>query len=106
MPSWAYLLRFADGSFYAGCTTDLDQRIGQHHAGEIAGYTSTLRPIELAWAEEFANLDDAIAAERRIKGWNRAKKEALIAGDWERVSHLASRAKRPPEDSNPPTSSS
>ena len=104
MPSWAYLLHCADGSYYAGCTTDLDKRDGQHRAGEIAGYTSARRPIELAWAEGFANLDDAIAAERRIKGWSRAKKQALIAGNWERIGRLASRVKRPAH--HPPNSCS
>jgi predicted GIY-YIG superfamily endonuclease len=49
--------------------------------------------VELVWAEEFQHLDDAIAAERRIKGWSRAKKEALIVGDWARITALGSRAK-------------
>ena len=107
MPSWAYMLRCADGSFYTGCTTDLDTRLGQHQRGEIPGYTASRRPVELVWAEEFQHIDDAIAAERRIKGWSRAKKMALVTGDWERISRLASRARRledPP--SNPPPSSS
>ena len=47
MASWAYMLRCRDGSFYAGCTTSLDQRIGQHHAGEQNGYTAARRPVEL-----------------------------------------------------------
>src|SRR5829696_1283674 len=51
------------------------------------------RPVELVWAEEFQHIDDAIAAERRIKGWSRAKKKALIAGDWPAIQRLASRAK-------------
>jgi predicted GIY-YIG superfamily endonuclease len=92
MPSWAYLLRCADGSFYAGCTTDLDQRIGQHQGGAFGG-TTACRPVELVWAEEFQHLDDAIAAERSIKGWSRAKKQALIRGDWATIQRLGSRAK-------------
>ena len=43
----------------------------------------------LVWSDTFMTRDDAFAAERRIKGWSRAKKEALIAGDWERVRQLA-----------------
>ena len=96
MPSWAYILRCADGSYYTGCTSDLDKRVGQHQGGEADGYTASRRPVELVWAEEFQDILDAIAAERRIKGWNRAKKEALIAGNWERISALGSRAKIPP----------
>ncbi len=93
MPSWAYMLLCADGSFYTGCTTDLDTRFGQHQAGTLGGYTAMRRPVELVWAEEFQHIDDAIAAERRIKGWSRAKKKALIAGDWPAIQRLASRAK-------------
>ena len=100
MPSWAYMLRCADGSFYVGCTTDLDTRVGEHHGGERPGYTATRRPVELVWSEEFADLDDAIAAERRLKGWSRAKKEALISGDWDRITHLGSRAKGPAGESS------
>src|SRR3954451_10402428 len=93
MASWAYMLRCADGSLYTGCTTDLDTRMGQHHGGGQPGYTATRRPVELVWAEEFQHINDAIAAERRIKGWSREKKEALVAGDWPAIQRLASRAK-------------
>ncbi len=88
------MLRCADGSFYVGCTTDLDTRIGQHHAGLQPGYTASRRPVELVWVEEFQHIDDAIAAERRLKGWSRAKKLALIEHDYARISQLASRAGR------------
>lgn len=98
MPSWTYMLRCADGSFYVGCTTDLDTRIGQHQGGEADGYTARRRPVELVWAEEFQDVRDAIAAERRIKGWSRAKKEALTEADWERIRLLGSRAKREPDN--------
>ena len=47
----------------------------------------------LVWADEFQRIDDAIAAERRIKGWTRAKKEALIRGEWDVIRQLGSRAK-------------
>ena len=93
MPSWAYMLLCAAGSFYTGCTTDLETRFGQHQGGTFGGYTATRRPVELVWAEEFQHIDDAIAAERRIKGWSRGKKKALIAGDWPAIQRLASRAK-------------
>jgi predicted GIY-YIG superfamily endonuclease len=99
MAAWAYMLRCADGSFYVGCTTDLDTRIGQHQGGEQPGYTATRRPVALVWAEEFHAVDEAIAAERRIKGWSRAKKLALIAGDWGTIARLGSRARsEPPSD--------
>ncbi|MFW5633813.1 MAG: GIY-YIG nuclease family protein [Erythrobacter sp.] len=85
----AYLLRCNDGSYYAGHTDDLEARIAQHRSGALGGYTAKRLPVALVWSEAFATRDDAFAAERRIKGWSRAKKEALIAGDWNRISYLA-----------------
>jgi len=48
-------------------------------------------PIKLVWSEHFEKITDAIAAERQIKGWSRAKKEALARGDWTSVQSLAHR---------------
>ena len=89
MAFWAYLLRCGDGSFYAGHTDDLDARVGQHLVGRGCGYTARRLPVTFAWAQDFPSRIEALETERRIKGWSRAKKEALIAGDWERVSRLA-----------------
>jgi predicted GIY-YIG superfamily endonuclease len=91
MRSWTYMLRCSDGSYYVGCTTDLDQRIAQHQAGEFAGYTQTRRPVECVWASEFQSIHDAIACERQMKGWRRAKKEAVIRGDWHALKGLSKR---------------
>ncbi|MEM7690327.1 MAG: GIY-YIG nuclease family protein [Pseudomonadota bacterium] len=90
-----YLLRCNDGSYYAGHTDNLDQRIAQHNSGELGGYTAKRLPVELVWSETFPTRDEAFAAERRIKGWSRAKKEALIAGDWDLVSALARNRRDP-----------
>jgi predicted GIY-YIG superfamily endonuclease/proteasome lid subunit RPN8/RPN11 len=90
----AYLLRCADGSFYAGHTDDLERRIAQHDAGTMPCYTQTRRPVTLVWHETFGTREEALAAERKIKGWSRAKKEALIAGDWAKVSALAKNRQR------------
>jgi tRNA/rRNA methyltransferase len=89
---YTYMLRCADGKYYVGHTDDLDSRVAQHQAGAVPGYTQDRRPVELVWADRFPDRDSAFAAERQIKGWARAKKEALIAGDWEAVRKLASRA--------------
>ena len=89
MSFYAYLLRCNDGSYYAGHTDDLDMRIGQHQSGALGGYTAKRLPVNLVWSDSFLTRDEAFAAERRIKGWSRAKKEALIAGDWDLISHLA-----------------
>ncbi|MDF0489375.1 GIY-YIG nuclease family protein [Sphingomonas sp. H39-1-10] len=89
MAFWAYLLRCADGSFYAGHTDALEARIGVHEAGRGSDYTARRRPVTLVWSQDFPSRIEALEAERQIKGWSRAKKEALIAGDWTRVSQLA-----------------
>ena len=85
----AYLLRCNDGSCYAGHTDNLETRLARHRSGSLGGYTAKRLPVTLVWSEAFASRDEAFAAERRIKGWSRAKKEALIAGDWTRISLLA-----------------
>ena len=94
MQFWVYLLRCADGSYYAGHSDHLEGRLWQHNQGIGCDWTSRRRPVELVWCEAVGTRDDAFAFERRIKGWSRAKKEALIAGDWDRISWLA----RPPHE--------
>jgi putative endonuclease len=95
MAFWAYLLRCADGSFYAGHTDNLDARIAQHLAGKGGDYTARRQPVMLVWSEDFADRLEALETERRIKGWSRAKKAALIASDWALISQLASSGARP-----------
>ena len=89
MAFWTYMLRCADGKYYVGHTDNLEVRIGQHQSGYFGGYTLRRRPVELVWSEYFQTRYEALSAERQIKGWSRAKKEALIAGDWDLVSQLA-----------------
>lgn len=89
MSFWIYLLRCADGSFYAGHTDDLDKRIGEHATGACGGYTATRLPVELVWSQDCSTRIEALNFERQIKGWSRAKKEALIRGDWDEISRLA-----------------
>lgn len=86
---WAYLLRCSDGSFYCGHTENLEERIASHHHGQIRGYTHSRRPLTFVWSQEFATRYEALSAERQIKGWSKAKKQALIEGDWALVSLLA-----------------
>ena len=62
---------------------------GQHDAGHFGGYTKTRRPVALVWSQDFDRITDAIAAERQVKGWTRATKVALIAGDFDLLHELA-----------------
>ncbi len=87
------MLLCADGSYYVGSATgrDLMKRIAEHEAGVFGGYTSTRRPLTLVWSEYFDRITNAIAVERQIKGWSRAKKQALMTADWGRLKALAGR---------------
>jgi putative endonuclease len=87
MPTYLYILKCRDGSYYTGTTRGLlEDRIAEHNHGKFPGaYTFRRRPVALAYSQEFDRITDAIAAERQIKNWSRAKKEALIAGDFERL---------------------
>jgi putative endonuclease len=90
MSFWVYILKCADGSYYTDHTDNLQVRLDMHLTGSIAGcYTRRRRPVTLIFSQEFATRIEALGAERRIKGWNRRKKEAMIAGDWDEVSRLA-----------------
>src|SRR3972149_5594993 len=89
MSFYVYILRCVDYAYYVGHTDDLQRRIAQHDAGEIPGHTEGRRPVRLVFAQEFSTREEALAAERQLKGWSRAKKEALILENWERVKLLA-----------------
>ncbi len=90
--AWAYLLECADGSYYAGSTVDLERRVSQHNLGEGAAYTRTRRPVRVVWAAEFSRIDDAYAFEKRVQGWSRRKRLALIEGRLSDLSGLSSRS--------------
>ena len=89
------MLRCSDASYYIGHTDELERRIAQHQSGELPGYTQSRRPIELVWSQEFVTREEALAAERQIKGWARAKKEALIRSDWKAIQVYAWGKRKP-----------
>lgn len=94
-PFWVYILRCSDNSYYTGHTDNLDHRIAQHNAGDIAGcYTASRLPVTLAFSQPCATRAEALSAERQIKGWSRKKKEAMMRGDWVEVSRLARSSSR------------
>ena len=94
MGAWVYILLCADGSYYTGLTRQKmpETRLSEHMM-QISprSFTATRLPVTLVDAEYLDMVADAIAAERKIKGWSRAKKAALIHGDWEEVQRLAKR---------------
>ncbi len=84
-----YILRCSDGSYYVGSTRNLAARLHQHQQGRGAAYTKHRLPVELLWSHEFDSVADAFAAEKRIQGWSRAKREALMRGDYDALPGLA-----------------
>jgi predicted GIY-YIG superfamily endonuclease len=89
MSFWVYILRCADGSYYTGHTENLEKRVAEHQAGGVHGYTFYRRPVTMVYTEVFMTREEALASERRIKGWSRQKKEAMMRGDWKEVARLA-----------------
>jgi putative endonuclease len=85
-----YIVRCADDSYYTGrSAVSAEKRVSEHNLGIFEGYTKSRRPVTLVFSERFDRITEAIAFERQIKGWSRAKKEALIRGDWEALRELA-----------------
>ena len=100
MPFHVYILKCSDRSYYTGHTDRLEARVFAHNQVESQGYTQKRRPVSLVFAEKMPTRQDAIARERQIKGWSRAKKEALINGDWERLMALAQKSSKKPNLAN------
>lgn len=92
-----YILRCADSGYYVGLTRrEVAERVSEHARGlDPTSYTFSRRPVVLAFSEHYDRIDEAVAAERRLKGWSRAKKEAYMRGDFEALSALAKRKPKP-----------
>jgi tRNA/rRNA methyltransferase len=88
---FAYMLHCGDASYYVGHTDDLAKRLAEHQSGNGSQHTRSRLPVKLVWHQTFGTREEAKAAETRVKGWNRAKKDALIAGRFDIVSTLARR---------------
>ncbi len=101
MPYRVYILLCSDGSYYTGSTSDVEKRVYQHQEGLIPGsYTFSRRPVKLLWcSEEVPRYSDALAFEHQVKGWSRAKKEALIRGDFKAI-HEIVKAERKTREQN------
>jgi len=92
--AYVYILLCNDRSYYVGSTTaDPELRVWQHNNDDVAGaaYTRRRRPVRLVWSAEFGSVIEAFAFEKRVHGWSRAKREALIRGDFEALPGLAKR---------------
>jgi putative endonuclease len=91
---FVYILLCADGSYYTGVTNNIDRRFYEHQSGEYPkAYTFKRRPVKLVFCENFADINQAIAFEKQVKGWRREKKEAIINDRWDMLPVLAKTAK-------------
>ena len=93
-PFVLYLLQCSDGSYYVGHTDDLETRMAQHHSGIGSAHTRRHLPVTLVWHQEFDSRVEALEMERRVKGWRREKKLALIEGRFEDLRRLSKRGAR------------
>jgi len=84
-----YILLCSNGKYYTGSTNDLNRRMNVHWNGNGANFTKKHPPIELLYVEEFQRIDQAFYREKQIQGWSRAKKEALIDGDSNKLKELS-----------------
>ncbi|NJX13970.1 GIY-YIG nuclease family protein [Tamlana crocina] len=88
--SFVYILKCSDDSYYTGITSNLTERIFKHNSGKYKkSYTYNRRPVELVYYAEFTNINVAIQTEKQIKKWSRAKKEALINNEFDKLPNLA-----------------
>ena len=91
---YLYIFKCSDKSYYIGHTDDIEKRISAHKTGFFPTcFTKKRLPIEVVCIKEFASRYEALCAERKIKKWNRKKKEAFINNDWDLLSELSKRKK-------------
>jgi putative endonuclease len=75
---YVYITASRSKTLYIGVTSNIEQRISEHRQKKHKGFSATYNCNRLVWLERFTNPTSAIAREKQLKGWNRAKKLALI----------------------------
>lgn len=86
---YVYILICSDSSYYVGHTEDLEARVKCHNKGRGAAYTRTRTPVEPVFSEQHPTIESAMARELQLKKWSKAKKDALISGDMNRLRDLS-----------------
>ena len=89
-----YLLRLRSGIIYIGASEDLEQRLVDHASGQACRTTQLDPPVALLRVEEFSTFSSARTREAQLKRWSRAKKEALLKGEFERLHALSKSRER------------
>ena len=85
---FVYILKCADGSYYVGHTAEIEQRLDLHTLAKVS-YVAQRLPFTIVYQNEYALRNEAFAMEQRLKRWSRAKKEALIAGNFAQLKQLS-----------------
>jgi putative endonuclease len=86
---FVYILSSATRTLYIGVTNDLARRLYEHKHKLVPGFTSKYGVTRLVYYEATGNVHEALAREKQLKGWLRAKKIALIEAanpGWEDLS--------------------
>ncbi|MGH7984041.1 MAG: GIY-YIG nuclease family protein [Candidatus Udaeobacter sp.] len=105
---WVYILTNKRcTTLYIGITNNIVRRLSQHRRGEVEGFTKHYQLNRLVWVEHFRDVRDAIACEKKLKGWCRSRKIALIeqtnsrwldlSADWEQQPKVYDRPWDPDE---------
>ena len=85
-----YILLCCDSSYYVGVTNNILRRFDEHSSGiNPLSYTFKRRPLQIVYLNEFTDFHAAIAWEKQIKGWSRAKKQALIEANFDLLKELS-----------------
>jgi putative endonuclease len=80
---YVYILGCSYGSYYPGVTNNPERRLSEHNSNNFPeSYTHQRCPLTLKFCEYFTDPIQAIAWEKKIKGWSHRKKKALIDNDW------------------------
>lgn len=86
---FVYILRTSDNTLYIGVTEDLDKRLSTHNRGKGAEWTKAHGKVNLVYSEPYSTLGSARKREIQLKKWSRAKKEAIIAGNFTTLKALS-----------------
>ena len=86
-----YILECADGTYYVGHTSNLNERVKVHNEGKGALWTASRRPVKLVYHEPHASKDCAVQRELQLKRWTHDKKRALVKRDSAKLKLLAKR---------------
>ncbi len=90
---YTYIVECSDGTYYVGSTWDVEARVWQHNSPDLgAAYTRRRRPVVLVGSWWFDSIEQAFLFEKRVQGWGRRKREALIRGEYDALPDLSRRS--------------